>query len=83
MDLEGYERKALSGMKELIKSNLPMLAVCVYHKIDDLIVIPNIIKEMELDSYLNNITYKYYLRHHSHNAEELVFYAVPCHIIGD
>ena len=78
MDLEGYERYALEGMKNLIMNNIPMLAVCVYHKIDDLITIPNIIKEFEQESSLNSkFGYKYYLRHHSHNAAELVFYAVP------
>lgn len=77
MDLEGYERYALKGMTKLIKNNLPMLAICVYHKIDDLIVIPDIIRSMEEESSLKNVHYNYYLRHHSHNASELVFYAVP------
>ena len=77
MDLEGYERYALKGMKELIKNNLPMLAICVYHRIDDLITIPHMICNMEAESELKDIQYKFYLRHHSHNAAELVFYAVP------
>lgn len=78
MDLEGYERKALLGMRRLIQHNMPMLAICVYHRIDDLIAIPEIIMEIERSGELTDrIGYKYYLRHHSHNAAELVLYAVP------
>ena len=77
MDLEGFERKALAGMEKLIKRDMPMLAICVYHKIDDLIVIPKFIVNLVKENAMSEIGYKYYLRHHSHNAAELVFYAVP------
>lgn len=76
MDIEGYERRALLGMRQLIKRNMPMLAICVYHRIDDLIAIPQMIHDIE-QSVNGNTGYRYYLRHHSHNAAELVFYAVP------
>ncbi len=76
MDIEGFEDKALCGMKNLVKESFPMLAICVYHKLDDLIRIPNLIRDMVSDP-TGKVGYKYYLRHHSHNAAELVFYAVP------
>ncbi len=46
MDLEGYEISALKGMRNLICRSHPMLAVCVYHRIDDLIRIPQLILKM-------------------------------------
>ena len=74
MDLEGGEENALIGMKDLIKHCLPMLAVCVYHKVDDLIRIPRCI-----NSILEGRNYKHYLRHHSSTSYETVWYAVPAY----
>lgn len=72
MDLEGGEEDALNGAVNTIRDNNPMLSICVYHKIDDLINIPNCIL-----SLLEGRNYKYYLRHHSSYFSETVFYAVP------
>ncbi len=77
MDIEGFEEKALIGMKNTIINNKATLAICVYHKLDDLIRLPQLIKSY-VESSVYDVNYKYYLRHHSHNAAELVFYAVPC-----
>ena len=71
MDIEGAEMDALTGMSETIKKQKPMLAVCVYHKIDDLISIPQKIYELGKDDY------NYYLKHHSYGVDDTVFYAVP------
>lgn len=76
MDLEGAEAGALRGMRELISENMPMLAICVYHKAEDLIEIPKLIKQIEQETS-KTVQYKYYLRHHSNTVAELVFYAVP------
>ena len=70
MDLEGNEENALNGMKYIIRQNSPMLAICVYHKVDDLIRIPNCINS-------NRQKYMHYLRHHSSTSYETVWYAVP------
>lgn len=77
MDIEGFEEKALMGMKNVIINNKATLAICVYHRVDDLIRLPKLIKSY-VESSTCDVKYKYYLRHHSHNAAELVFYAVPC-----
>lgn len=70
MDIEGAELKALYGAENTIKKNSPILAICVYHKKDDLIDIPAYIKKL-------NPTYRFYLRVHLPYASELVLYAIP------
>jgi FkbM family methyltransferase len=68
MDIEGAEFEALSGAEKTIKKAKPKLAICVYHKSDDLITIPQ---------YLNSLAgYKLYLRPHLFITQELVLYAV-------
>jgi len=72
MDIEGSEIPALEGAKEFISRTHPSLAICVYHKEDDLITIPQYI-----DSLVPNGTYDYYLGFHGNSISELVFYALP------
>ncbi|MBR5913633.1 MAG: FkbM family methyltransferase [Selenomonadaceae bacterium] len=70
MDIEGSELNALRGATETIKRDKPMLAICAYHKAEDLITIPQFIKSLHAD-------YKLYLRKHTCIAEtELVLYAI-------
>lgn len=68
MDIEGAELATLRGMKEFIRRNKPTLAVCIYHKLEDIIEIPQL-----LDSFGGG--YKYYLRHYSDNQTETVLFA--------
>lgn len=70
MDIEGAEMAALSGGNNFIKNNMPIIAICVYHKKDDIWNIVEKIKE-----YFSK--YKFYLRHYSDNQTETVLYAVP------
>lgn len=44
MDIEGAEENSLNGMKSFIKENRPYLAICIYHKEDDIYRIPKLIK---------------------------------------
>lgn len=69
MDIEGAELPALHGALKIIKRDKPTLAICVYHKREDLITIPQYIKKIVPE-------YKLYLRVHYAYASELVLYAV-------
>lgn len=70
MDIEGAELDALEGARRSIKEHRPILAVCVYHKQDDLWRVPLFIRGMDED-------YRLYLRPHEGDGKELVCYAVP------
>lgn len=69
MDIEGAELEALKGCREIIKRDKPRLAICIYHKKEDLTEIPMYIKELVPE-------YKLYVRHYSNDAGETVLYAV-------
>lgn len=68
MDIEGAERKALEGAKNVILRDKPKLAICIYHKKDDLWEIPLYLKQLVPE-------YKLYIRHHSNTIFETVLYA--------
>lgn len=69
MDIEGSELDALKGAEKTIRKNKPKLAICVYHKNDDLIEIPKYLDKLD-------IGYRLYLRHHTWDATETVLYAI-------
>jgi len=70
MDIEGAELEALKGAYNTIKTYKPRLAICVYHKPEDIVSIPEYILKI-------NSEYRLYLRHHrSESAVETVLYAV-------
>lgn len=70
MDIEGAEIVALEGAKQVIKRDMPVLAICVYHREDDFYTIPMLIKKIYPE-------YKLYFRHYELSDEETVCYAVP------
>lgn len=79
MDIEGAEYEALCGAEKTIRKWMPKLAICVYHKCDDIfkmISFLNVIKD-------NDREYKFYLRHHTCAAYETVLYAIPDSNIGE
>ena len=69
MDIEGSELKALHGARKIIQRDKPKLAICVYHKPEDIIEIP---------LYINFLVpeYKFYMRHYSIDSAETVLYAI-------
>ena len=73
MDIEGAEMNALAGAEGILKKQAPKLAVCVYHKQEDLFAIIQYIHSFDTEQH----SYKYSLRHHSDQITETVLYAVP------
>ncbi len=69
MDIEGSERNALLGGAATIREWRPRLAVCVYHKREDLFDLVLLVKSLVPD-------YKLYLRHYTDNQTETVLYAL-------
>lgn len=69
MDIEGSELNALHGAAETIKRYKPKLAICIYHKLEDIIEIPQYIHSLVPE-------YKFYVRHYSFGAAETVLYAI-------
>ena len=69
MDIEGSELEALKGASGIIKKYRPKLAICIYHKPEDVTEIPLFVKELVPD-------YRLYVRTYSNNTGELVLYAV-------
>ena len=70
MDIEGSELNALKGAANIIKIQKPKLAICIYHKLEDLWEIPLYILSLAPE-------YKFYIRHHSNYDYETVLYAIP------
>ena len=69
MDIEGAEMAALMGAKKIIKELKPKLAICVYHKPEDLWDIPLYIKSLVPE-------YRFTLRNHAYKSTlEIVLYA--------
>lgn len=69
MDIEGAEKEALLGAKNIIQKYHPKLAISIYHKKNDIFEIPHLIL-----SYCNN--YKFYLRHYSFGENDTILYAI-------
>ncbi len=70
MDIEGAEMDALRGAAGTIRRHRPVLAICLYHKPEDLWQIPLYIDSLGVD-------YRYLLRVHAEECWEIVLYAVP------
>lgn len=69
MDVEGAELESLKGAKRTIQRDYPKLAICIYHKPEDMVTIPTYIKKLVPE-------YKLYIRHHTYHTEETVLYAI-------
>lgn len=70
VDVEGAEDKVLLGATNTIRRDKPKLAICVYHKKEDIFAIPSLINSIRSD-------YKFYLRHHAYiSSDETVLYAM-------
>lgn len=70
MDIEGAEKDAIEGSYNVIKKYHPKLAICVYHKPEDLWAIPEQILNIRDD-------YDIYLRHYNEGISETVMFFIP------
>lgn len=68
MDIEGAEHNAILGAEQTIKKWKPKMAVCVYHKREDMFDLLLLLKSFVPD-------YKFYLRHYTCDQTETVLYA--------
>lgn len=68
MDVEGAELRSLQGAKNTIMKNHPRLAICVYHKAEDIYEIPGYILSLVPE-------YKFLLRRYDSHQGETVLYA--------
>jgi FkbM family methyltransferase len=70
MDIEGAELDALSGARNVLRQQGPVVAACVYHAQDHLWRIPLALREI-------NPAYELFLRPHRYECWDTVCYAVP------
>jgi FkbM family methyltransferase len=68
MDIEGAEYDALLDAQRIIEKHLPSLAICVYHRPEDIWRIPLLIASW-------NYGYEFFLRAHNFNGFDWVLYA--------
>ena len=69
LDIEGSEVDALKGAVDTIRKNTPKLAICAYHKMEDVFKIPLLIKEINKD-------YRIFYRIHQNDwCRDLILYA--------
>jgi len=70
MDIEGAEVDALNGARRLITWYHPLLAICLYHRQNDLWRIPLLIHSIHPG-------YRFFLRAHEADGWQTVGYAIP------
>lgn len=70
MDIEGAELAALKGATATLLRDRPQLAICLYHRPDDLCTIPLFLADL-LDNYT------FHIGQHSGSIQETVLYGIP------
>jgi hypothetical protein len=70
MDIEGAEPDALAGATNLLRNAQPVLAICLYHRLEHLWQVPNLIHTLASD-------YSIFVRRYAEDNWEQVCYAVP------
>ncbi|MBR2548735.1 MAG: FkbM family methyltransferase [Clostridiales bacterium] len=67
MDIEGAEYEALLGARQLIMENRPRMAISVYHKFEDFVLLADLVLKMHPD-------YRIAFRHYGFDDLETVMY---------
>ena len=67
MDIEGAEYEALTGARKLIMENRPRMAISVYHKFEDFVILADLVLKMHPD-------YRIAFRHYGFDDLETVMY---------
>ena len=70
MDLEGGETRAIKGMTRTVTTFRPSLAISIYHALEDMLYIPELLMEM-----CEN--YSFHLGMYSYERWEVILYAIP------
>jgi FkbM family methyltransferase len=70
MDIEGGEPEALAGARQILQEDEPVLAICLYHRQEDLWQIPLQIRAI-------NPRYHLFLRRYCDDCWEEICYAIP------
>lgn len=69
MDIEGGEYDALLGARQIITKHRPRLAICLYHKVEDLVRIAELLYSLQPD-------YKFHVKHQSTGCTDTILFAV-------
>jgi FkbM family methyltransferase len=72
IDVEGHDREAIRGMRELLQRSKPVVAVSLYHRPRDIVELTLFLKQA-----LGDASYRFYVRQHLYNSFETVLYAIP------
>ena len=75
-DIEGAEHDAIVGGAAVIKAHMPVLAVCLYHKPEDVWDLPLLVQSIAPQ-------YRFFMRRYSEERWETVLYAVPSRRLMD
>jgi FkbM family methyltransferase len=70
IDIEGAEKDAVLGAREVILKYHPKLAICIYHNVNDCWLIPECVFSIRKD-------YDIYIRHYTENYCETVMFFIP------
>ncbi len=70
IDIEGAEEDAILGGTEVIRDNMPIMALSIYHKREDIWRLPSALLDI-------SDKWKFYFRHYSMGLSDTVFYAIP------
>ena len=70
LDVEGAELRTLMGARHTLNRFRPMLAVALYHSLDDFVAIPAFLRDLD-------VAYEFYLDHFTIHQLETVLFARP------